>query len=89
MSNACAYCNDRRGHQTDHLITSNQARRNLNAARERENPRFKVRCCHQCNMAKGTLLLAPASHADIIEELEQITKNEYRVWDGDLAALRR
>jgi hypothetical protein len=84
----CAYCNRNRAVQTDHLINKNQARRRIEAARERENPRFKVPSCFECNVAKYTLCLVPASHADVVRELEEITGSVYRVWFGDPEVLR-
>ena len=84
----CAYCGERRGHQTDHLITNNQARRSLRAAKERNNPRFKVPCCSFCNQAKGTLLRVPVVMRHLIPELEQITGGVYATWDGSLETLR-
>jgi hypothetical protein len=84
----CAYCNKQPAIHTDHLITKNQARRNLAAARAREQTRFKVPSCGDCNWRKGVRLFVPASHADFVVELEAITHGTYRVWDGDPAALR-
>lgn len=84
----CAYCRSARAVQTDHLITKNQARRSINAAKQRENPRFKVPACRNCNEGKATRLLVPQSHADVIETLERITMGSYRVWDGSAEALR-
>jgi len=84
----CAYCQWREGHQTDHLITKNQARRRHTAASARNDPRFKVPCCSFCNQAKGTRLRVPGSHAHLIPELEALTGGVYAVWDGSLEALR-
>lgn len=85
---ACAYCHQRRGHQTDHLITKSQARRSPAAQRERENPKYKVPCCRFCNEAKGTRSRVPESHAHLIPELERITFNKYATFDGSAESLR-
>lgn len=85
---ACAYCGKARGHTTDHLITRAQARRNPKAAYHRNDARFKVRSCLGCNVAKGTRLRVPPSHADVIAELEEITHGKYAVWSGDAEGLR-
>lgn len=84
----CAYCGVRRGHQTDHLITKNQARRSHAAAAVREDARFKVKSCSFCNEAKGVRLCVPPSHEQHIAELEAITHGTYRVWNGDAESLR-
>lgn len=84
----CAYCGVREGHQTDHLVTKNQARRRHTAASARNDPRFKVACCSFCNQAKGTRLRVPRSHAHLIPELEALTGGVYAVFSGDLAELR-
>ena len=84
----CAYCGERRGHQTDHLITNNQARRSLRAAQQRNSPRFKVPCCRECNEAKGTRLRVPVELAHLIPELELITGGVYATWDGTPEGLR-
>ena len=84
----CAYCDDRRAVNTDHLITRNQARRRPSAQAARNRPEFKVRACFECNQAKGCLLLVPESHAHLIDELEGLTMGKYRTWDGSLKALR-
>lgn len=79
---ACAYCGVRRAVQVDHLITRNQARRRVAAASWREDARYKVRACRECNEAKGTRLRVPPSHERYIPELQEITGNTYGVWDG-------
>jgi 5-methylcytosine-specific restriction endonuclease McrA len=84
----CAYCNQRRAVQTDHVITKNQARRSVKAAELREHLQFKVPACRECNEAKGTRLLVPPSHADCVEPLEALTHGTYRVWDGKPELLR-
>lgn len=84
----CAYCQRREGHQTDHLITKNQARRRIRADVLRRDPCYQVPACRECNEAKGTRLRVPESHAHLIPELEAITGGVYAVWDGSLEALR-
>lgn len=84
----CAYCKKRRAVQTDHLVTKNQARRRIVAQASREDPRFKVRACRECNEGKATRLLVPQSHAHLISELQELTMGAYRVWDGSAEGLR-
>ena len=84
----CAYCGIRRGVQWDHLITRNQARRAVNAARWREDPKYKVRSCMECNIAKGPRLRVPESMAHLIPELEAITDGKYATYDGTAEDLR-
>ena len=79
----CAYCGVRRAVQTDHLITRNQARRSVNASRWRNDPKYKVRSCMECNMAKGPRLRVPKSLAHLIDELEAITDGKYATFSGD------
>lgn len=84
----CAYCHKRRGHQTDHLINRNQARRQLNAALVRDDPAFKVRACRECNEAKGTRLLVPMDMPDTLAFLNALNIGLYRGWAGDAETLR-
>ena len=84
----CAYCLTRRAVQTDHMIKKAQARRSARAQNERENPRFKVRVCHECNMAVYTRNRVPVSHAHLIPELEAITGGVYATYDGNPESLR-
>ena len=84
----CEYCREHRPLTIDHLITTAQKRRSIAAARERENPRYKVLACHSCNVAKGTRLRVPESHAHLIPELQALTHGVYAVWDGSVEALR-
>lgn len=78
----CGYCNGP-AVQRDHYITKNQARRNVKAARERENPRYQVAACRNCNEAKGALLRVSERDAHLIAELEAITGSTYGTWDGN------
>ena len=80
---ACAYCGKAPGRTTDHLIKRAAARRRVEAARERENARYKVKCCHPCNVAIYTLCRVPESHVHLIPELEALTACAYRTWNGD------
>ena len=84
----CAYCGERRGHQRDHLLKSNQARRSVEVARQRENPKYIVPCCSFCNEAIGTRCFVPVSMAHLIPELEALTHSTYRVFDGKAETLR-
>ena len=84
----CSYCGVARGTTTDHFIKKAQVRRSIAAARERENPRYKVRACLDCNVALYTRLRVPESHAELIPELEAITGSKYAVWRGDAESLR-
>lgn len=84
----CAYCGRGGRMTTDHLIKRSQARRSINAARERENPRYKVPACAACNQAVYTRLRVPVSHAHLIPELEALTGGKYDTWDGTPEGLR-
>ena len=84
----CAYCGKRPGKFVDHLITKAQARRRPRALINRDDPRFKVPACRECNEAKGTRLRVPASRAHLIPQLQRITGNVYAVWQGDAEGLR-
>lgn len=83
----CTYCLKERGSHTDHLITRNQARRNLNAARHRQDARFKVKSCPTCNWRKGTRLRVPVGYA-FTAELEALTGDRYAEFDGTPESLR-
>ena len=78
---ACAYCSKERGNTKQHLITRNQARRNLNAARHRSEARFIIPCCLGCNVRLGTRLRVPEGYPHTTA-LEAITGDKYGVWDG-------
>lgn len=78
----CAYCRLVRATQRDHLITRNQARRLPRAAAARDDARYQVPSCADCNLKKYTRLLVPANMAALIPELEAITLGRYRTWDG-------
>lgn len=78
---ACAYCRVKRGHTKQHLITRNQARRNLNAARARSEARFIIPACLDCNVRVGTRLRVPSGYKHTAA-LEAITGDKYGVWDG-------
>lgn len=82
----CAYCGAP-ATEPDHLISRNQTRGNMAAARCRDLPRYIVPSCHACNMAKYTLHRVPESMGHLIPEIEAITGNRYEVWDGDSATL--
>lgn len=84
---ACAYCRKSRGATTDHLITKNQARRMPRAQANREEPRFKVKACSACNIAKYTLLRVPVGYPHK-SELEEITGCTYGWYDGTPESLR-
>lgn len=86
---ACAYCGVARGGFTDHLITRSQARRNIAAAKRREDARYKVRACRECNEAKGTRLRVPPALAHLIPEIEALTGGVYAVFDGSAKSLRK
>lgn len=73
----------------DHLIKRGQARRNINAARERENPRYKVPACSACNTTLWVRTRVPVSHAHLIPELEALTGGRYSTWDGSAEGLRK
>lgn len=78
----CAYCRSETARNTDHLITRSQARRSLNAARARNEPKFKVPACFACNVRKATRLYVPMGY-EHKAELERVTGAVYREWDGD------
>ena len=85
---ACAYCLKARGTTTDHFIKKNQVARNPRLKGERENPRYKVRACSDCNLLIYTRLRVPESHAHLIAELEALTSGKYATFSGDPSDLR-
>jgi hypothetical protein len=85
----CAYCKKRRAVQTDHFVKRAQARRRVEAARERENPRYKAPACRSCNEAIGTRCFVPPGFEDRIPELEALTFSRYAVYDGAAETLRQ
>ena len=85
---SCAYCTEKPAVHRDHLITKNQARRRPLAAVARNDPKYIVRSCADCNWIKGLRLFVPESHAHLIPELEALTMGRYRVWTGDAETLR-
>ena len=84
----CLYCLKARAVQIDHLITKNQARRRHEAMAAREQDRFKVPACRECNEGKGARFRVPVTHESLIPELQRITGNTYAVWDGKAEGLR-
>lgn len=78
---ACSYCKEKRGHTRQHLITRNQARRNINAARHRSEARFIIPCCLDCNVRLGTRLRVPVGYTHKAA-LEAITGDVYGEWAG-------
>ena len=85
----CAYCRERDGRTTDHLIKKNQVRRIPRLGETRRSPAFIVACCWECNVAIGTRCFVPPSLEYMIPELKKLTFNTYGVYDGKPETLRQ
>lgn len=76
----CAYCNQRRAVNKDHVIPKSTAKKHLNLPAELL---VTVPSCFECNIRKGTRKLVPPSWADRVEMLRVFIPGQWRVWDGD------
>lgn len=85
---ACAYCTTRRRDHTDHLIKKAHVRRRPSLLAARNDPRYQVPACKECNWRIGTRNRVPESHAYLIAELEEMTGNKYATFSGDPEDLR-
>lgn len=84
----CAYCNERRAVNTDHVVPKSKFKTNKHLAKllgfGPNDPENLVGACFECNMRKGSLKRVPPSMADRVDYLNALMGGKpWRVWNGD------
>lgn len=77
----CAYCNERRAVNRDHVVP-----KYLKQRLPEDFPTellLTVPACFECNIRKGTRKLIPASWEHHIPLLKAYIPGPWRTWDGD------